>query len=134
MSTTVQSPAADELRAAQKQYLYPCVATYYREPLVITEASGFTVVDAEGRKAKRILRIDFTRYPVDEFGVLSEPDEYRRISDGHTAEIMGKIIGDLLGEERRVVVNRPNSFAAKKYKWTPTKDEESALRNACLSP
>ena len=26
---------ADELRAAQREYLFPCVTTFYREPLVL---------------------------------------------------------------------------------------------------
>ena len=40
----------EDLREAQRQHLFPCVTTYYREPLVIARASGRTVIDAEGRE------------------------------------------------------------------------------------
>ncbi|HMB90337.1 MAG TPA: aminotransferase class III-fold pyridoxal phosphate-dependent enzyme, partial [Rhodothermales bacterium] len=40
---------AEEVRAGQKAFLWPCVASFYKEPLVVVEASGMEVVDAEGR-------------------------------------------------------------------------------------
>lgn len=39
---------AAELRAAQKAYLFPCVGTYYAEPLVLATGRGSWVTDADG--------------------------------------------------------------------------------------
>jgi 4-aminobutyrate aminotransferase-like enzyme len=37
------------VRAKHKQFLFPCVANYYQEPVVITQAAGCCVRDADGR-------------------------------------------------------------------------------------
>jgi alanine-glyoxylate transaminase / (R)-3-amino-2-methylpropionate-pyruvate transaminase len=37
------------VRAKHKEFLFPCVATYYEEPVVITEGHGVCVRDADGR-------------------------------------------------------------------------------------
>jgi len=37
------------VRAKHKEFLFPCVANYYQEPVVITQASGACVRDADGR-------------------------------------------------------------------------------------
>ncbi len=42
--------AAEGLRARQRRYLFPCVSTYYREPLVLVQGEGCRVRDAEGRE------------------------------------------------------------------------------------
>lgn len=39
---------AEELRAAQRKYIFPCVGTYYPEPLVLAEGSGVWVKDVNG--------------------------------------------------------------------------------------
>jgi len=41
---------SQEVRAKQKQFLFPSVITYYEEPLVLTEGKGLRVRDAEGRE------------------------------------------------------------------------------------
>ena len=41
---------AKDLKKKQKEYLFPCVGTYYEDPIVVTEAHGVTVFDAEGRE------------------------------------------------------------------------------------
>lgn len=41
---------AKELRKQQQELLFPCVGHYYEEPLVVAEASGVTVFDADGRE------------------------------------------------------------------------------------
>src|SRR5262245_12296075 len=41
---------AQELRRQQKELLFPSVANYYQEPLVVAEADGVTVYDADGRE------------------------------------------------------------------------------------
>jgi 4-aminobutyrate aminotransferase-like enzyme len=38
------------VRAKHKEFLFPCVATYYADPVVITEAHGACVKDADGRE------------------------------------------------------------------------------------
>ena len=37
------------VRAKHQEFLFPCVANYYQEPVVITQASGACVRDADGR-------------------------------------------------------------------------------------
>ena len=38
------------VRAKHKEFLFPCVANYYQEPVVITEAHGSCVKDLDGRE------------------------------------------------------------------------------------
>src|SRR6266498_1763581 len=38
------------VRAKHKEFLFPCVANYYAEPVVITEAHGSSVKDLDGRE------------------------------------------------------------------------------------
>ncbi len=40
---------ADTIRRKHTEYLFPCVANYYQEPLVLVEGKGLTVKDADGR-------------------------------------------------------------------------------------
>ena len=47
---------AQELRQKQKDLLFPCVANYYEEPIVVAEANGVTVYDADGREVPGFLR------------------------------------------------------------------------------
>src|SRR2546430_10424016 len=47
MATRTVDP--DTLRTKHGEFLFPCVANYYEEPLVITEGHGVCVRDAEGR-------------------------------------------------------------------------------------
>src|SRR5438093_587740 len=64
------------VRAKHKEFLFPCVANYYAEPVVITEAHGSTVKDLDGREY-----LDFFG------GILtagighSHPDFVKRIQD-----------------------------------------------------
>lgn len=75
------------VRQKHKEFLFPCVANYYQEPVVITEAHGATVQDADGRDY-----LDFFG------GILtlgighSHPDFVKRIQDqvgrlAHTASV-----------------------------------------------
>ncbi len=52
MSETMETtPAtASDTIAKQKEYLWPCAATYYREPLVIDRGEGMHVWDDQGRR------------------------------------------------------------------------------------
>jgi alanine-glyoxylate transaminase / (R)-3-amino-2-methylpropionate-pyruvate transaminase len=40
---------ANTVRAKHKEFLFPCVANYYEEPVVLTEGHGCCVRDADGR-------------------------------------------------------------------------------------
>jgi len=40
----------DEIIAKHREYLFPCVATYYKEPLVLSRGKGQFVYDVEGRE------------------------------------------------------------------------------------
>ncbi len=40
---------ANTVRAKHKEFLFPCVANYYEEPVVLTRAEGTHAFDAEGR-------------------------------------------------------------------------------------
>ncbi len=42
------TPYTNKLRAAQQEYLFPCLKPLYEEPIAIVEANGVTVIDAEG--------------------------------------------------------------------------------------
>ena len=42
--------SAKDVKAGHDAFLWPCVKPYYQDPLVIAEASGVEVVDAEGRR------------------------------------------------------------------------------------
>ncbi len=75
------------VRQKHKEFLFPCVANYYAEPVVITEAHGANVKDADGREY-----LDFFG------GILtlgighSHPDFVKRIQDQvtrltHTATV-----------------------------------------------
>ncbi len=41
---------ASDVRAKQAEFLFPCVANYYQDPVVITRAEGSRVSDIEGRE------------------------------------------------------------------------------------
>ncbi|HEU4994887.1 MAG TPA: aspartate aminotransferase family protein [Gemmatimonadaceae bacterium] len=43
-------PDAAQVRAKHKEFLFPCVANYYEEPVVLTQGKGSFVRDADGRE------------------------------------------------------------------------------------
>lgn len=50
MKTTDLISKQTDLISKQKEYLFPCVGTYYTEPLVIDHAKGHSVYDTDGRR------------------------------------------------------------------------------------
>jgi len=46
----VISHSADEMAAKQKEYLWPCVSTYYEHPLTLDRGEGMHVWDAQGNR------------------------------------------------------------------------------------
>lgn len=45
-----RSSRAAEVRAKHKEFLFPCVANYYEEPIVLAEGKGSVVRDVDGRE------------------------------------------------------------------------------------
>jgi 4-aminobutyrate aminotransferase-like enzyme len=43
------SGSSKEIREKHKEFLFPCVANYYEEPIVLTHGKGSVVTDADGR-------------------------------------------------------------------------------------
>ena len=43
-------PSNDELIAKQKEFVWPCAATYYKEPLTLERGEGMHVWDSEGNR------------------------------------------------------------------------------------
>lgn len=50
MTTTVTGMDAATVRAKHKEFLFPCVANYYEEPIVLAEGQGSFVRDVDGRE------------------------------------------------------------------------------------
>jgi 4-aminobutyrate aminotransferase-like enzyme len=48
--TTTLTVSAQDVRDRHKEFLFPCVANYYAEPLVLTRGKGALVSDADGRE------------------------------------------------------------------------------------
>src|SRR6185436_6466571 len=42
--------SADDLKSKQKEFLWPCAATYYKEPLTLERGEGMYVWDSEGNR------------------------------------------------------------------------------------
>lgn len=47
---TTSSVNRKQVLADHEEYLFPCVSTLYKEPLLIAEASGITVIDEDGKE------------------------------------------------------------------------------------
>src|SRR5687767_6077027 len=45
-----QSVNSKEIRSKHKEFLFPCVANYYEEPVVLTKGKGSWAWDADGRE------------------------------------------------------------------------------------
>lgn len=50
MTPSATLPDAATIRQEHERYIFPCVRPYYDEPIVVAEASGVRVTDAEGRE------------------------------------------------------------------------------------
>ncbi len=48
--TTAVMDRSEQLRAAQREVLFPCITTLYEQPLVMAEASGVWIKDIEGKE------------------------------------------------------------------------------------
>lgn len=50
MSSTTASADTDQVISGQREFLFPCLSHYYKQPLVMTRASGVEVTDASGER------------------------------------------------------------------------------------
>ena len=48
--TSTMTSKAEEVKAKQRQFLFPCAPPYYQDPLVLVRGKGAVVEDAEGRE------------------------------------------------------------------------------------
>jgi 4-aminobutyrate aminotransferase-like enzyme len=106
-----QSVDAEEIGRLQKEYLFPCVSTYYEEPLVLVRGQGMYLTDAQG-----------TDY-LDFFGGILT------VSVGHCNEAVTRAVveqNETLQHVSTLYVNVPQAELAKKMaEITPGKLKKS---------
>src|SRR6266576_817580 len=101
------------VRSKHKEFLFPCVANYYAEPVVITEAHGSTVKDLDGREY-----LDFFG------GILtagighSHPDFVKRIQDQvarlvHTSSVYPTVEQVAVAERLTQITALRHSYAGR---------------------
>jgi 4-aminobutyrate aminotransferase len=106
----------EQVKADQRQYLFPCAPPLYDEPLVLAEGHGTTVVDAEGREY------------IDLFsGILTT-------SVGHChPTVVGRVRDQVgrLGHTSTLYLNEPQARAAKRLAGiAPGKLSQSFFTNS----
>ncbi len=106
----------EELAAKQREFIWPCVGTYYEDPLVLERGEGMHVWDADGN-----------RY-LDCFGgVLT-------VSVGHArAEVVNAVSEQVaaISHTSTLYINRPQAELAEKlYQITPGKLKKSFFSNS----
>lgn len=122
--------APAELKAAQKEYLFPCVTPYYRDPLVLVDGQGTRVVDAEGREY-----LDFFA------GILttsighSHPEVTERVREqvgrlGHTSTLY--ITENQIGVAKRLAELSPGALKKSLFTNSGTAAVETAVMMAFL--
>lgn len=47
---TLATPIAEDVISGHAEFIFPCVKPYYQDPIIVAEASGMDVFDAEGRQ------------------------------------------------------------------------------------
>jgi len=130
MSETVTLIAAEEILAGQREYLFPCVKPYYREPLVLAEGRGSWVTDAEGREF-----LDFFA------GILTtsighcQPDVVQRVQDqmarlGHVSTLY--VTENQVRVAKRLAEIAPGRLQKCFFTNSGTEAIETAVMLACL--
>jgi 4-aminobutyrate aminotransferase-like enzyme len=128
--TTVLTSAADDVRAAHAELLFPSVRPYYREPLVLVEASGVDVVDADGRRY-----LDFFA------GILTtsighcHPSVVARVQEqvarlGHTSTLY--VTEGQVEVARRLAELAPGALRRSFFVNSGTEAVETAVMTACV--
>jgi len=89
----------DQIESLQKEYLFPCVGTYYEKPLTLIRGKGMVLTDSEGREY-----LDFFG------GILT-------VSVGHCNDTVNKAVIDqnqTLQHASTLYINEPQVRLAKK--------------------
>jgi len=116
---------AADVRAKHKEFLFPCVATYYEEPVVLTKGQGSWAFDADGREY-----LDFFG------GILTlglghcHPDVVSRVQDqleqlGHTSTLYPNAIQSRVAE--RLAKITPGKLKKSLFTTSGTEANETAI-------
>lgn len=128
MSTLVSGTAA--VKAGQAEYIVPAVRPYYGDPLVIAEASGVEVIDAEGE-----------RY-LDLFGGIlttsvghCHPEVVERVQEqvarlGHTSTLY--LTENQVSVARKLAAIAPGNLKRSFFVNSGTEAIETAVAMACM--
>ncbi|HUF49304.1 MAG TPA: aspartate aminotransferase family protein [Longimicrobiales bacterium] len=127
MATTIS--LTDEVRAAHDEFVFPALRPYYRDPIVIAQASGVTVTDTDG--------IEY----LDAFaGILTtslghcHSDVVQRVQDqvarlGHTSALY--LTEQHVGAARRLAGITPGRLRRSFFVNSGTEAIETAIMMAC---
>jgi 4-aminobutyrate aminotransferase-like enzyme len=116
---------AKEVRAKHKEFLFPCVANYYEEPVVLTKGKGSWAFDADGREY-----LDFFG------GILTlglghcHPEVVSRVQDqleqlGHTSTLYPNAIQSRVAE--RLAKITPGKLKKSLFTTSGTEANETAI-------
>jgi alanine-glyoxylate transaminase/(R)-3-amino-2-methylpropionate-pyruvate transaminase len=116
---------ADEVRKKHKEFLFPCVANYYEEPVVLTKGKGAWAFDADGREY-----LDFFG------GILTlglghcHPEVVSRVQDqleqlGHTSTLYPNAIQSRVAE--RLAKITPGKLKKSLFTTSGTEANETAI-------
>ncbi|MFQ5680166.1 MAG: aspartate aminotransferase family protein [Gemmatimonadota bacterium] len=129
-TTEARGPSAAEIVGEHREFLFPWVRPYYEEPLVLTEAEGVRVRDAEGREY-----LDFFS------GILTtsighcHPAVVERVREqagrlGHTSTLY--VTENQVDVARRLRALAPGALARACFTNSGTEAVESAIMAACV--
>lgn len=128
MSTSVS--LAEEVRSGHNEYVFPSVRPYYREPIVIAEASGVDVTDVDGRRYLDLFA-----------GILTtsvghcHPEVVARVQDqvarlGHTSTLY--LTENGVQVARRLAELAPGRLRRSFFTNSGTEAVETAIMAACM--
>lgn len=127
---TVASTVSAEVKAGHDEFVFPAVKPYYREPIVIAEASGVDVIDAEGRHYLDLFA-----------GILTtslghcHPEVVERVRDqvgrlGHTSTLY--LTENSVNAARKLAAITPGRLNRSFWVNSGTEAVETAITAACL--
>jgi alanine-glyoxylate transaminase / (R)-3-amino-2-methylpropionate-pyruvate transaminase len=127
---SADASAAEEVRALQNEYLFPCAKPYYREPVVLVEGEGVWARDADGREYLDLFA-----------GILTtslghcHPEVVARIRDqvgrlGHTSTLY--ITEPQVHVARRLAALAPGALRRSFFTNSGSEAIETAITVACM--
>ena len=127
---TIASTAGEDVRAGHAEYVFPAVKPYYREPIVIAEASGVDVTDTEGRRYLDLFA-----------GILTtsvghcHPEVVERVREqvgrlGHTSSLY--LTENAVNTARKLAALTPGRLNRSFWVNSGTEAVETAITAACL--